>query len=253
MLIDTHCHLNDPFFEKSVPDVLTRARAAGVSGFIVLAYDHASLSRTAQLASSYPGVLFPAFGIHPWHVDEAVRDEEILSLIRKNKTVAIGEIGLDFSPECPPQEVQVRSLVRQLNWAQEFELPVAIHCRKAYDRLYEILLDFRGKLRGVIHSFSGNREMMLKLIDLGFYISFSGSVTRATARKYHKNAEAVPLGRMLLETDAPSIATETTVAAEVEPRHIVEVAQQIARLRGISFEEVCDRTTENARRLFDLS
>ncbi len=252
MLIDTHCHLNDPVFEKTLPDVLTRARAAGVSGFIVLAYDHASLRRTAEMASSFPEVLFPAFGIHPWHVNEGIRDEEVLSLVRKSKTAAIGEIGLDFSPECPPQEVQVQSLVRQLNWAKEFELPAAIHCRKAYDRLYEILLDFKGNLRGVIHSFSGNKEMMFKLVDLGFYISFSGSVTQRTARKYHRNAEAVPLDRMLLETDAPSIATETTMAAEVEPCHVVEVAQQIARLRGISFEEVCDRTTENARRLFGL-
>ena len=148
-----------------------------------------SIARTAELASSFPGILFPAFGIHPWHVMEEIQDEEILSSIRQKNTVAIGEIGLDFSPECPPREAQIKSLTHQLEWAREYELPVSIHCRKAHDSLYQILLEFRGTIRGVMHSFSGNREMMFKFIDLGFYISFSGSVTRKTAGKYHRNAE----------------------------------------------------------------
>ena len=93
---------------------------------------------------------------------------------------------------------------------------------------------------------------MFKFLDLGFYISFSGSVTRKTATKYHRNAAAVPLDRVLLETDAPSIATETTAASEVEPCHLVEVARKVAEIRGISLEEICAKTTENARRLFAL-
>ncbi len=252
MFVDTHCHLNDPGFERTLPDVMARAGAAGVRAFVVPSYDLESLDRTAGLASSFPGVIFPALGIHPWHVSEGIDYGEILSFIRQHPPAAIGEIGLDFSPECPPQEVQVRSFALQLEWASEFDLPVTIHCRRAYDTLYQAILDRAGRVRGALHSFSGSKEMMFKLIDLGFYIGFSGSVTRRTAKKYQKNAQAVPLDRILLETDAPSIATETTVVSEVEPRHVVEVARKIAELRGLSLEEVSEKTTENAQRLFGL-
>jgi TatD DNase family protein len=253
MLIDTHCHLNDPAFEKTLSDVMARAREAGVHGFVVPSYDLESLGRTAELASSCPEVIFPALGIHPWHVSKGIDYKEIFSFIRQHPPAGIGEIGLDFSPECPPQEVQVKSLVRQLEWAEEFDLPVTIHCRKAYDAFYQVIADRGGRIRGALHSFSGSKEMMFKLIDLGFYIGFSGSVTRSTAKKYQKNARAAPLDRILLETDAPSIATETTIASEVEPRHVVEVARKIAELRSLSLEEVSEKTTENARRLFALT
>ena len=252
MLIDTHCHLNDPAFESSLPDVIARAKAANVLQFIVPAYDVDSLDRTARLASSYPGIIFPAFGIHPWYVNGQIHDETILPFLRNKSTVAIGEIGLDFSPECPPHLLQMESLKRQLDFARDLDLPVSIHCRKAYEPLYQILLDHHGKIRGVIHSFSGKKDLMSRFLDLGFYISFSGSVTRKTATKYHRNAAAVPLDRVLLETDAPSIATETTAASEVEPCHLVEVARKMAEIRGISLEEICEKTTENARRLFAL-
>ena len=115
--------------------------------------------------------------------------------------------------------------------------------------LYQILLNQGGKIRGALHSFSGSKEMMMNLIELGFYIAFSGSVTRKTAGKYHKNAQAAPLERILLETDAPSIATETTVAAEVEPRHIVEVAQKVAEIRGISLR----RSAKGPQKMHDDS
>jgi TatD DNase family protein len=131
-------------------------------------------------------------------------------------------------------------------------LPVLIHCRRAHEPLYQILKTYYGKIRGVMHSFSGSLELMSRFLDLGFYISFSGSVTRETAKIYHKNTQTVPLDRLLVETDAPSIATKTTVAHEIEPRHAKEVAQKIAELRGISFEEVCTHTTENAKCLFNL-
>jgi len=116
MLIDSHCHLNDPAFEETLSEVIARAKAAGVSRFIVPAYDFESLGRTAELAASSPGVIFPAFGIHPWHVQEPIIYERVLGFIRQNHPVAIGEIGLDFSPECPPHELQIKSLTQQLEW-----------------------------------------------------------------------------------------------------------------------------------------
>lgn len=252
MLIDTHCHLNDPSFRQSVADVITRANAAGVVSFIVPAYDMESLARTAELARTFPDVIFPAYGVHPWFIHERINYDEILFHLKNNNPVAIGEIGLDFSPECPCHDMQIDALVRQLDWAAELNLPVILHCRKAHDMLLDILLKYTGRIQGIMHSFSGGKARMVQCIERGFYISFSGSVTRKTAKKYHQCAEAVPLERLLVETDTPSIATETTLASAVEPRHTVEIAQKIADIRKIPFANVCAASTDNARRLFNI-
>ena len=253
MLIDTHCHLNDPLFAESFFDVIARAEASGVGSFIVPAYDSESLERTKELAALMPGVVYPAYGVHPWFIDGNVDYDRILSFLKNGNAVAVGEVGLDFSPQCPPQNAQVDALERQLTLACDLELPLLIHCRKAFETLYAILEQCRGKVKGVIHSFSGSQEMMTRFLNLGFYVSFSGSVTRRTAKRYHRNGKAVPLDRFLLETDAPSIATETTVASEVEPRHTVEVAQKMAELKDVSFEEICEASTRNAKQLFRLA
>ena len=250
-LIDTHCHLNDPAFSDTLPAVLERAKTAGVSAFIVPAYDIASLESTAQLAGRYPDCVFPAYGLHPWFVKDVADFRIIRSYVSRKNTVAVGEIGLDFSPECPEADMQIPAFISQLDMAADLGLPVLIHCRKAYDRLYEILNTYQGRIKGVLHSYSGGKDAMGRFLDLDFYISFSGSVTRRNARKYHRTAAAVPCERMLLETDAPSIATETTVASEVEPRHTLEVAQKIAEIRAMSLEEVCRQSTGNALRLFE--
>jgi len=250
-IIDTHCHLNDPSFAATLPDVIERAKTAGVGRCIVPAYDKESLGRTAELAEAWPGVIFPAYGIHPWFVSGGCNLEIIRSLLLNNNAVAVGEIGLDnVSTDYPAAEVQEHVLVRQLDLAEEYDLPVLLHCRKAYDRLYAILKHYRGRLRGVLHSYAGGADGMGRFLDLGFFISFSGTVTRSNARKYHRTAETVPLERLLLETDAPSIATESTVASAVEPRHTLEVAKKIAEIRAMSLQEICLQSKENARNLF---
>lgn len=251
VLIDTHCHLNDPSFKDSLDGALGRARRAGVGQFIVPAYDLASLPRTLELGRRYPGVVFPAFGLHPWYLGDGGL-EELDLYMGLEETVAVGEVGLDLAPGMAPVEVQERALVAQLDMAVERRLPVLVHCRKAHERMLGILGEYRGKVRAVLHSFSGSAEVMERFLGLGCYISFSGSVTRQRAKKYHRCARFVPAERFLLETDAPSIATQTTVASLVEPSHTVEVAAKVAELRGVSLEEVCRRSTENARRLFGL-
>lgn len=249
-LIDTHCHLNDPSFAPTLPGVIARARAEGVNRFVVPAYDAPSLGRTAELADGYPGLVFPAFGFHPWFL-HGYDPEKLRPLLGREDTVAVGEIGLDFaSPDYPPPDEQLRALDRQLGLAVEFGLPVLLHCRRAYDPLFALLKEYRGRLRGVLHSYSGGADLLPRFLDLGLDISFSGSVTRSNARKYHRTAAAVPADRFLLETDAPSIATESTAGSEVEPRHVVEVAQKIAALRGRTLEEIAAQSTQNALALF---
>jgi TatD DNase family protein len=252
MLIDTHCHLNDPAYAETLADVIARARAAGVGACIVPAYDRASFARTAALARRYPDFIFPAYGLHPWFVGDGLDIDELSGYLAQPGTVAVGEIGLDFSPECPSPEAQLAPFKRQLDLAAELHLPVLLHSRKAHGELLKIMEGYTGRLRGVLHSFSGGRDFALRFIELGFHIAFSGSVTRSTARKYHRTAAGIPLENIFLETDAPSIATETTRASQVEPRHTLEVALKIAELRGRTFEEIAQATTGNARRLFGL-
>jgi TatD DNase family protein len=252
MLIDTHCHLNDPAFAEKLPEVIARAQAAGIGACIVPAYDRASLPRTAELARQYPHFIAPAYGLHPWFLGQVIAIDELREYLVQPGTVAVGEIGLDFSPECPPPEAQREPFRMQLDLAAELGLPVLIHCRKAHDELLKVLTRYKGMLRGVLHSFSGGRDLALRFIDLGFYIAFSGSVTRTTAKKYHKTAAGIPLDSLLVETDAPSIATQTTPASQVEPQHTAEVARAIAGLRGSTFEEIAQATTDNAGRLFGL-
>ncbi len=253
MLIDTHCHLNDPSFELSLPRVIARARHAGVEAAIVPSYDAPSLKRTAELALQFPDFVFPAYGIHPWFVERTIDLDEIYACLTSKDTVAVGEIGLDFTPGLPDIRTQQKILARQLDFAADLNLPALIHCRKACDALYALVLPYKGKIKGVLHSFSGTTETMKKFLDLDFYISFSGSVTRTTAKKYHRNARAIPSDRFLVETDAPSIATETTVASMVEPRHAVEVAEKLAVLRDATFAEISGQSAENTRRLFHLN
>jgi TatD DNase family protein len=250
-IIDTHCHLNDASFSDTLTDVIARAKAVGVSRILVPAYDMESLERTAQLGESFPGSLFPAYGLHPWFIDDRCDLERIRTFLIHRNAVAVGEIGLDFSSDAyPPAERQVQVLKYQLDMAAEFSLPVLLHCRKAYDPLYGILKKYQGMVQGVLHSYSGGADGLVRFMELGFFVSFSGSVTRSNARRYHGTAATVPLARLLLETDAPSIATESTVASAVEPRHVIEIAQKIAEIRELSLSEICRQSTENALRLF---
>ena len=252
MLMDTHCHLNDPAFAETLPAVIARAKQAGVAACVVPAYDRASLGRTADLALQYPDYIFPAYGLHPWFVGQGLDIDELRGYLARPGTVAAGEIGLDFSPECPAPQDQLEPFKLQLALAAELGLPVAIHCRKAHEPLYKIVAEYKGRLAGVVHSFSGGKDLALRFIELGFCIGFSGAVTRTTAKKYHAAAVAIPLEALLVETDAPSIATESTVASQVEPRHAVEVARKIAELRGMAVAAVAGATTANARRLFNI-
>jgi TatD DNase family protein len=252
MLIDTHVHLNEPVMLGKIDEVVERAKNASVPACIVPAYDQDSLARTAFLAESYRGYIFPAYGFHPWFIDEAFDPISVKEYLTGHGAVALGEIGLDFGAEFTNQDKQIAVFKKQLLLAIEYDLPVILHCRKAFNVMYDAMLPYQGQIKGVMHSFSGSQEIMNRFMELGLYISFSGSVTRKSARKYHRNAQAVSAEHYLLETDAPSIATESTVASEVEPSHVVEIANKMAELRDESYEEICRQSTENAQRLFHL-
>ncbi len=249
-ITDTHCHLNDPSFEKRLSDVIGRAAKAGVSDFIVPAYNEDSLGITRELAKRYKNI-HPAYGIHPWYIRTDFGISSLKEFLEDSRTVAVGEIGLDYAEDVSTsRDIQKRVLVEQIELALSFDLPVLLHCRRAHQDMLEILRNYAGRIRGIMHSYSGSREMIADFINTGMYFSFSGAVTRSHAKKYHRNAVAVPLDRILFETDAPSISTQSVNAADVEPCHITEIIGFVAQLRKTDRDTLVKASIENVKSLF---
>jgi TatD DNase family protein len=229
-LIDTHCHLNSPHFAGRVGEVLARAEAVGVTGIVVPGWDRESSLRALALATAYPAIR-PAIGLHPWFVAQDPDVSWLPALLDDPRVVAIGEIGLDGAVAGADPARQAAILRTQLQWAVERDLPVLLHCRRGWDRLLVSLQDTPG-VRGIMHAFSGSREVLHACLQRGFFISFAGMVTRPNSLRAHAAARLVPADRLLLETDAPNMALAGIPAAQAEPAHLPRVFDYIAALRG---------------------
>jgi TatD DNase family protein len=247
LLTDTHAHLNDPHFAGRVGAVLTRARAAGVGGAVVPGWDEASSREALALAAAFPPIL-PAVGLHPWMVAEDTELAWLPALLDDPRVVAVGEIGLDGAVAVP-MDHQLTAFRMQLALARARDLPVLIHCRKAWEPLLTCLHEVSGR-RGVLHAFSGSVETMRLCVDLGYHIAFGGGLTRPNNRRARAVAAAVPANRLLLETDAPAIALEGIPKEAVEPAHIVRVLAALAALRGEEVAGLGARIAENTVLLF---
>ena len=173
-------------------------------------------------------------------------------LARQEKVVAIGEIGLDFFYDLSPREVQLRRFQEQLDLAEELDLPVIIHDREAHPEILEILRERKGRLRGVLHCFSGDWAMARECLDLGFHLSVAGPVTYRKADQLRAVAREIPLERLLIETDAPYLAPQPYRGKRNEPAYVIETARYIAEMRCIPVDELERQTTANAQRLFGI-
>ncbi len=253
MLIDAHCHLDDDQFADDLGAVLARAADAGVQTIITAGADVASSRAAVALAEKYDRV-YAVVGVHPEHAatfDDAAANV-IRALARHDKVVGIGEIGLDFYwQNNPPRAAQERALVAQMNLAQELDKPVVIHDRDAHDAIIEIIQRRGGKSRGILHCFSGDLDMARRAIDLGFCISFAGNLTFKNARQLQEIARALPLERIVIETDAPYLSPQR--GARNEPANVARVAAKIAELKNIETSVVEQATTRNSQLLFGLS
>ncbi len=254
MLIDTHAHLHFPQFDADLENVILRAREAGVVGIINIGTDLKTSLKSVAIAEAHENV-YAAVGIHPHDAaDACLEDVETLrTLLDHPKVVAIGEVGLDFYRNLSPQDVQRRMLRMFLDWAKETAKPLVIHTREAEDDILAILQD-RGKSgwSGVFHCFPGDERMADKVINLGFHVSFTGIITF----KNSHSAEVVrhvPLEKLLVETDCPFMAPVPHRGKRNEPAFAQLVAQKIAELKGTSFEQVAQHTTENAKNLFGIA
>lgn len=249
-LFDTHCHLTEEPLASDTMGVIGRARAAGVEDILVPASGRASWVAVTALGG-LPGV-HTAIGLHPWFAQEGVDEAELEEILARHSCAAIGEIGLDLAVDSPPADVQIRVLETQLAVACDVDLPVLLHCRKAFAELSDILKGYLPGLRGLIHAFSRSPEVAEQFLETGFYIAFGGAVTRPEASRARASAAGVPPDRLLLETDAPSIGLDGIPARDVEPRHVREVAAAVAAVRGTTPESVAEMTTANARRFLRL-
>jgi len=253
-LIDTHVHLDLPPLGDDVSGVLARAAAAGVTDCVLPAYDLASWERISKLARAHRNI-HSALGLHPWVADQAPGPSALAAdldrALRESAAVAVGEIGLDAKVDTPPLAAQVTVLQAQLAVARALDLPVILHVRGAFAELLELLAPL-APLRGVVHAFSRGPELARRFLDLGLHLGFGGAITRPHARRPRRAATVVPLERILLETDAPSIGLEGVPPEQVEPRHVRDVALALAALRDIAPETIARETTDHARQLFRL-
>lgn len=255
-MIDTHTHIYDEAFDDDREAVIQRAMDAGVTTLLLPAIDSTSLERQERLAAQHPDLCRQMMGLHPTSVNEHFEAE--LALVRQRlfdpqrHYVAVGEIGLDLYWDTTYLEQQREVLLRQMRWAEELQLPVALHVRKAYNELFGLLRQLnRSQYSGVMHCFGGSVQEAERAVEMGFYIGVGGVVTFKNAT-LAKVAATVPLERIVLETDAPYLAPVPYRGRRNEPAYLVEVAATIAALRGITPEEVDAVTSENARRLFSL-
>jgi len=251
-LVDSHCHLDVDAFDADRPDVIERARRVGVTRQIVPAIDAAGWPRLRDLCASNAG-LFPAYGLHPMYLDQhrAAHLVELRDWIERERPIAIGECGLDFFVPGLDVDVQARIFDTQLRLAREFDLPLIVHARRAVDSVIAAIKRI-GRIRGVIHSFSGSSQQAAQLFDLDFLIGLGGPVTYERANRLRTLARTVPLDHLLLETDAPDQPDSGHRGQRNEPARIVNVLQAIAELRDMAPGDLADATTANAERLFRI-
>lgn len=259
MLIDAHAHLHDALFDADRSAVLQQAWSAGVSAIITVGTDLAESHKAVALAQQQPCV-YATVGVHP-HDAKTVTPAtlmELATLAHRPKVVAIGETGLDFYRMLSPREAQVEAFTSQLRLAAELGLPVVIHSRDAHEETFAILQAWAAEQNsirlplGVLHCYSGDLDLALRYVELGFFISIAGPVTYPKNAALQHVAAVLPLSSLVVETDCPYLPPQTRRGRRNEPAYLVETVQRIADLRGLPFQRVAEETAANARRLFRI-
>jgi len=253
MLVDTHAHLDAHQFDGDREEVIERSLATGVQTVITVGADMES-SRAAVALARQHRCLYATVGVHPHEAAQVQKDDlaELEHLCADPAVVAVGEIGLDFYRNLSPPQVQKQVFLAQLDLARQLDKPVVVHDRDAHTETMSILQDRAREWRGVLHCFSGDRQMAMQAIQMGFYISFAGPVTFENARRLQELAREIPLEHILVETDCPYLSPHPHRGQRNEPAYVRLVAAKIAALKELPLERVAEATTANAQRLFGL-
>lgn len=254
MLFDTHAHLNADDYRDDLEEVIERAGNVGVSNIVVVGFDRPTIERTMELVEKYDHI----YGCIGWHPVDAVDCTEedlqwIEQLCKHPKVVAYGEIGLDYHWDKSPKDIQQRLFRKQIRLAKKLRLPIVIHTRDAMEDTVTILKEEHAEeVGGIMHCFSGSVETARECMKMNFYISLGGPVTFKNARRPKAVAKEVPLDRILIETDCPYLAPHPYRGKRNEPAYVKLVAEQIADIKGVSFKELAEATTKNAKLLFGI-
>ncbi|MFH1832729.1 MAG: TatD family hydrolase [Candidatus Levyibacteriota bacterium] len=278
-MIDIHCHLNFKAFENDFNEVIKRASEKGVKKIVNVGAALDSSKRAVELAEKYnppAGGLYATVGIHPHHADKLEPDweqrlEDIVLQSRISlretkhpKVVAIGECGMDFyryqSNDIVDPKLQEKLFIKHIELSSKLHLPLQIHNRQAGKEIIEILLNHKSYLLnppGVFHCFSGDIELLKSALQIGFYIGFDGNITYKGLAKGETTAlselvKFTPLDRILVETDSPYLTPEPQRGSRNEPSYVILVAKAISQIKNVSFEEIDNKTTENAKTLFSI-
>lgn len=253
MIFESHAHFDAEQFDEDRDSLLNSMQENGVGTIVNIGATLKSCTEVVELAEKYPFV-YAAVGVHPDEVGEL--NEETFAHVKaqsqKEKVVAVGEIGLDYYWDNEAHDVQKKWFIRQLELARELDLPVVIHSREAAADTLEVMKEYAKGLRGVIHCFSYSRELAAEYVKMGFYIGIGGVVTFKNAKKLKEVAEAVPLEKILLETDSPYLAPVPYRGKRNSSLYIPYIAEEIARIKGVTYEEVVAQTERNGKELFRI-
>lgn len=253
MLVDSHCHLDFPDFAAELPDVVARAKAAGVGVCVSIGTKLSRFAEVAAVAERFSDV-WCTVGSHPHEAEEEplAGAAPLLDLAKRNKVVGIGETGLDYYYEHSPRAQQATNFRAHIAAARELELPLVVHTRDAEDDTITILREEMGKgaFTGLIHCFTGTQRLADAALELGLYISASGIATFRKSDALRDVLKTVPLERLLVETDAPYLAPTPFRGKRNEPAFVVHTAAMLAELKGVSSDAIAGATTDNFFRLF---
>lgn len=248
-IIDSHAHYDDSSFDADREEVLRELFSGEICKIVNIGCSVKSSYSSVKLAEEYAGI-YAAVGLHPDAADEIDRIEEIRRLCDNKKVVAVGEIGLDYHYEEHSRDIQKKAFEEQLKLAAELDMPVVIHSRDAWEDTMELLRKYRPK--GVMHCFSGSAETAREIVGMGMYVGFTGVVTFKNAKKALKALEAVPLDRLLVETDCPYMAPEPNRGKRNYSGYLPYTVAAMAAVKGVSLDEMAEITAENAERLFNI-
>ena len=253
MIVDSHCHLDFPDFAGELDAIVARAQAQGVGRMVTISTRVKRHAEVLALAERFPSV-FCSVGTHPHHAHEEldVTADDLITISKHPKVVAIGEAGLDFHYDHGTPEAQEQGLRTHIAAARATGLPLVIHSRDADGKMAEVLREETkaGAFPAVLHCFTGGRDLALTGIELCLYVSFSGILTFKNSQALRAIAAELPKDRILIETDAPYLAPSPFRGKRNEPGHVIETAKILAQARGVAFETIAQQTTENFFRLF---
>lgn len=258
-LFDTHSHYNDEKFDKDREQIIKETYEAGITKFVCAGYNIESSQKAIELSQKYE-FIYSICGISPNDIPQSEQElwkdiDEITKIIKENKTnklVAIGEIGLDYYWNKENKELQTEAFIKQIDLANELNLPIVIHSRDASVDTINVIKEHTVKKAGIFHCCQFNQEMIKQALELGYYISFAGPVTFKNSKNASDIVKLVPLDRILIETDSPYLSPEPNRGKRNDSRNVKFIAQKIANFKEIPIDEIAKITYENALRIFTI-